>query len=121
MKYVKVRYEERNCSWCKKGFIPNRRDKHFCTKGCYRSWGKKEKGHSVGNLQNIYKRLKMKKRPYTKHKGVVCARCSFIPEHLCQLDVDHIDGNHANNIEENLQTLCANCHRLKTAQQLGWT
>jgi 5-methylcytosine-specific restriction endonuclease McrA len=31
-----------------------------------------------------------------------------------QLDVDHIDGNHRNNNPENLQTLCANCHRLKT-------
>jgi 5-methylcytosine-specific restriction endonuclease McrA len=31
-----------------------------------------------------------------------------------QLDVDHIDGNHANDDPSNLQTLCANCHRLKT-------
>lgn len=34
--------------------------------------------------------------------------------HHCQLDVDHIDGNHSNNKLSNLQTLCANCHRLKT-------
>lgn len=51
---------------------------------------------------------------YRKHKGTVCARCGFIPEDLCQLDVDHIDGNHNNNDPANLQTLCANCHRLKT-------
>ena len=31
-----------------------------------------------------------------------------------QLEVDHIDGNHDNNEESNLQTLCACCHRLKT-------
>jgi 5-methylcytosine-specific restriction endonuclease McrA len=31
-----------------------------------------------------------------------------------QLDVDHIDGDHTNNELNNLQTLCANCHRLKT-------
>jgi 5-methylcytosine-specific restriction endonuclease McrA len=30
------------------------------------------------------------------------------------LDVDHKDGKHKNNSEDNLQTLCANCHRLKT-------
>jgi 5-methylcytosine-specific restriction endonuclease McrA len=37
--------------------------------------------------------------------------------HSCQLDVDHIDGDHDNNDPENLQTLCANCHRLKTQIQ----
>jgi 5-methylcytosine-specific restriction endonuclease McrA len=30
------------------------------------------------------------------------------------LDMDHIDGNRFNNDVANLQTLCANCHRLKT-------
>jgi 5-methylcytosine-specific restriction endonuclease McrA len=40
--------------------------------------------------------------------------CGFVPVHSCQLDVDHIDGNRNNNDLANLQTLCANCHRLKT-------
>lgn len=31
-----------------------------------------------------------------------------------QLEADHIDGNHNNNAEENIQTLCACCHRIKT-------
>jgi hypothetical protein len=31
------------------------------------------------------------------------------------LQVDHIDGNSENNVEENLQTLCACCHTVKTA------
>lgn len=44
-------------------------------------------------------------------------RCGFIPEHPVQLDVDHIDGNGRNDDPENLQTLCANCHRLKTQQE----
>jgi len=30
------------------------------------------------------------------------------------LTVDHIDGNHSNNNPENLQTLCPNCHAVKT-------
>jgi hypothetical protein len=30
------------------------------------------------------------------------------------LDVDHIDGNPSNNEPENLQTLCKNCHSIKT-------
>ena len=41
-----------------------------------------------------------------------CERCDFIPEHMVQLEIHHKDGNHYNNAEENLQTLCANCHVL---------
>ena len=55
-----------------------------------------------------------------KLKGDVCDKCGFVPEHLCQLDVDHIDGDHKNNSPENLQTLCANCHRLKTFLNEDW-
>ena len=51
---------------------------------------------------------------YRRFKKGICAFCGFIPVHPCQLDVDHIDGDRTNNNESNLQTLCANCHRLKT-------
>lgn len=54
------------------------------------------------------------KRPYRKHKDDHCHICGFVAENQIQLDIDHIDGNHENNDESNLQTLCANCHRLKT-------
>jgi 5-methylcytosine-specific restriction endonuclease McrA len=54
------------------------------------------------------------KKKYRLHKKTNCELCGFVPEHLCQLDVDHKDGNKKNNTIENLQTLCANCHRLKT-------
>ena len=30
------------------------------------------------------------------------------------LDLDHIDGDHFNNVAENMQTLCKICHALKT-------
>lgn len=56
-------------------------------------------------------------RQYAKFKQTVCSRCGFVPEHTCQLDVDHIDGNHYNQNPTNLQTLCANCHRLKSHQE----
>lgn len=56
-------------------------------------------------------------KPYRLHKNNECSICGFIPVHKCQLDVDHIDGNKQNNNINNLQTLCANCHRLKTHLQ----
>lgn len=31
-----------------------------------------------------------------------------------QLELDHIDGNHLNNIPDNVQTLCKNCHSKKS-------
>lgn len=55
-----------------------------------------------------------KNKEYKAHKKDSCEICGFIPINSCQLDVDHIDNNHHNNNLSNLQTLCANCHRLKT-------
>ena len=53
-------------------------------------------------------------RSYRKHKGTACSCCGFIPISEVQLDVDHKNGNHQDSRTENLWTLCANCHRLKT-------
>ena len=53
-------------------------------------------------------------------KGNICSLCGFIPVHRVQLDIDHIDGNPSNNDPLNLQTLCANCHRLKTKLNKDW-
>ena len=60
------------------------------------------------------------KRPYRLFVADKCSNCGFIPIHICQLDVDHIDGNRNNNNILNLQTLCANCHRLKTYLNKDW-
>jgi 5-methylcytosine-specific restriction endonuclease McrA len=48
--------------------------------------------------------------------GRICERCGFVPEDTCQLDIDHRNGNPFDRSRENLQVLCANCHRLKTKQ-----
>lgn len=53
---------------------------------------------------------------YKQIEGDKCSRCGFIPEHPCQLDRDHKDGNRYNSNPINIQVLCANCHRLKTCK-----
>jgi 5-methylcytosine-specific restriction endonuclease McrA len=58
--------------------------------------------------------------PYRIHKKDSCELCNFKPVHSSQLDVDHIDGNKKNNDPSNLQTLCSNCHRLKTYLNRDW-
>lgn len=63
---------------------------------------------------------KMRKTHKLKQSTLVCAVCGFIAQHECQIDLDHIDGNHQNNDPSNLQTLCANCHRLKTYRNKDW-
>ena len=55
-----------------------------------------------------------RRKPWHQFKKDQCECCGFVPVWKGQLDVDHIDGNKKNNSPDNLQTLCANCHRLKT-------
>lgn len=51
---------------------------------------------------------------YRKMRKDKCEGCGFVPKHRCQLDAHHKDGNHQNDDPDNIQTLCANCHRLIT-------
>lgn len=77
------------------------------------------------------------KHPYLRYRKTFCENvdgrlgfvCTYTPPTREQLSVlpnieetfkgwlqvDHKDGNHTNNTEENLQTLCACCHTVKTA------
>tara|TARA_B110000211_G_scaffold15214_1_gene15879 strand:- start:1748 stop:2191 length:444 start_codon:yes stop_codon:yes gene_type:complete len=71
------------------------------------------------------------KKEYSQHRDTHCSHCGYTPltdprvqeiEDLkvrnrlvrTLLTVDHMDGNHSNNSPENLQTLCPNCHAIKT-------
>ena len=59
-------------------------------------------------------------RPHTLHKKAYCEECLFVAKVASQLDVDHVDGNKANNDPDNLRTLCKNCHAYKTAMKGDW-
>lgn len=63
------------------------------------------------------------KHPYRAFRKTYCEnvdsrlgfKCTTTVVWDGMLDVDHIDGNPANNAEENLQTLCKCCHAYKTS------
>ena len=82
----------------------------------------KDKKCKKCRLEEFYKRrdiLNLEPRGrdiYKKYKKTICAKCGFTGD-PCQLDVHHIDGNHTNNSVDNLETLCANCHRLVTKNE----
>lgn len=48
-----------------------------------------------------------------------CSRCGFMAAHHSQLDVHHVNGDHDDNAAENLEVLCANCHRLEHVNPAG--
>ena len=80
-----------------------------CGRAC-RSKGRNYKGTQIFDKMCHKCRI----TDYRKHKRDYCELCGFKALVPAQLDVDHIDGNRANSDPSNLQTLCANCHRLKT-------
>ena len=67
--------------------------------------------------QNPEARRRRENREYTLNKKDHCENpdCKWVGEyHPSMLDVDQIDGDKTNNDPSNHQTLCANCHRVKT-------
>lgn len=51
---------------------------------------------------------------FTSPPSYVLEELGLTADYMGWLQVDHIDGNHTNNCESNLQTLCGNCHKVKT-------
>ncbi len=41
-------------------------------------------------------------------------KCTATIVDKCQIEMDHIDGDNDNNVKENIQFLCSNCHKYKT-------
>lgn len=62
----------------------------------------------------LYQKTIPASKKHRRNLKLLCSKCGFTSEYTCQFDIDHIDGNHNNNKTDNLQELCANCHRLKT-------
>ena len=117
----------------------------WCCGNCHarntaRVHGVKSAGHLTAQRAGLtYQEYREQQHPYLKYRKSYCEnkdgrlgwKCNIAlptremldaaghtdwkPKQF--LDVDHIDGNSANNSEENLQTLCKHCHVMKTFKE----
>jgi 5-methylcytosine-specific restriction endonuclease McrA len=59
-----------------------------------------------------YKRDRTRRLYLIRHRGHQCECCKNTEwnNQSIPLEIDHIDGNHQNNVLENVRLLCPNCH-----------
>ena len=98
--------------------------KHLCiVTGCGKAASyKKKNALGVENSRNYCSKhhrmrttLKLDKKDYCENRiGYLGFTCTATMIDRSQLHVDHHDGDRGNNSPDNLRTLCANCHSVKT-------
>ena len=94
------------CSTCKtrpRAFNYRRKGKVYYRTKCDQCI-KEDKGLNTGKKQTWEKTAYRKKS--------ICEKCGFSSKHPAQMDVYHVDGN--------LKTICANCSRIKSLEEVGW-
>lgn len=96
---------DKKCAVAKKSFRGVIRHRLVCG-ACHRaSYGK----------QKYKKGVTPWKKNYCENKdGRLGFKCKAVIKDSCQLQMDHINGDRHNNEQDNVQTLCANCHSWKT-------
>jgi len=86
------------------------------TEGCMNLQSKHDNRNGVWRYKKYCRNcMRLRRLGYVKKDHCeyeTCYHKGTFPFHI--LEVDHIDGNSKNNSTNNLQTLCANCHKIKT-------
>lgn len=95
----------------------------YCNHSCHQKMSNKVfmkkwlEGETDGTIGKSRKKASSRIRNYLLQKyNNACQKCSWNTINSitkkCYLDVHHIDGNGNNNLENNLELLCPNCHSL---------
>lgn len=111
------------CKNCDKELVIKKFKKKYCDDKChsefsYKNYIKKWKLKEVsGNNSGNQCAINAYVRKYLHEKyGEKCCKCGWSERNpvtnKVPLQVNHIDGNHTNSFEENLNLLCPNCHSL---------
>lgn len=104
---------------CSKGnelSAPSERSLRTVCSHCHEaSYGKVRKSGKIVKLANGVTQFK---KAYCENFDghIVEPACTATGLDSAQLELDHIDGNHINNTQGNVQTLCKNCHSKKSIQ-----
>jgi len=91
---------------------------HSIKSECSRCSGARKKGRTISGV--------------TMHKKIFCENvdghlgfpCPIKKEEMIHypesLELDHLDGNHYNNVPENVKTYCSLCHNRKSKENNDW-
>lgn len=118
----------KNCKNCGKELSSSQRHNTYCSVKCQHEWQYKDyisrwKNGLETGLSGSYSLSKHIIHYMKEKNNYKCEKCGWgeinnytgnIP-----LEVHHIDGNHKNNQENNLQLLCPNCHSLTSNYKNG--
>jgi hypothetical protein len=112
-----------NCKYCGKETL----NPIYCNNSCHGLYQSKlkveafKKGEYIGK-RLLYAKGRWNRRLLTEEFGEKCSSCGIEEWNgkPISLEVNHIDGQAYNNVLENLELLCPNCHsQTSTFRNLG--
>ena len=108
-----------NCLNC--GNLIERKGNKYCSNKCqcdfqYKEYIKKWKKGIENGMRGKYQISEYIRRYLFEKYNSKCSRCGWSRvnpfTNLVPLEIEHIDGDYTNNLEDNLDLICPNCHSL---------